>query len=77
MALADCTSKVHKMQAISGAFSYLLAANSEYIKEYANVCEQVCKDCEKERRKHEEHVECKACAEACSDMVDQLKLKFS
>jgi Cys-rich four helix bundle protein (predicted Tat secretion target) len=75
--LADCASKVHEMQAICGAFSYLLAANSEYIKAYAPVCEKACKDCEKECRKHEEHIECKACAEACAEIVDQIKLRLS
>ena len=74
--LADCASKVHEMQAICGAFSYLLAANSEYIKAYAGVCEKVCNDCEKECRKHEEHIECKACAEACADIVDQITLSL-
>ena len=72
--LADCASKTHEMQAICGAFSYLLAANSEYIKEYAAVCEKVCADCEKECRKHEEHVECKQCAEACATVIDMIKL---
>ena len=75
--LADCASKVHEMQAICGAFSYLLAANSSYVKAYASVCEQVCKDCEKECRKHEHHIECKACAEACAEMVDQIGLRLS
>jgi Cys-rich four helix bundle protein (predicted Tat secretion target) len=78
--LAECAKKVkkvHEMQAICGAFSYLLAANSTYIKAYAGVCEQVCKDCEKECRKHEKHIECKACADACADVVDQIKLRLS
>jgi Cys-rich four helix bundle protein (predicted Tat secretion target) len=75
--LADCAAKVHEMQAICGGFSYLLAANSMYVKEYANVCEQVCKDCEKECMKHKEHVECKACGEACAEIVDQIKLSLS
>lgn len=77
VALADCASKVHEMQAICGAFSYLLAANSGYIKAYAAVCDKACKDCEKECRKHEEHIECKACAEACAEIVDQIKLRLS
>lgn len=76
-ALAECASKVHEMQAICGAFSYLLAANSEYLKAYAGVCEKVCKDCEEECRKHEMHIECKACAEACAGLVDQIKLRLS
>lgn len=75
--LADCASKAHEMQAICGAFSYLLAANSEYIKAYAGICEQVCKDCEKECLKHKEHIECKACADACAEAVDQIKLRLS
>ena len=75
--LADCASKVHEMQAICGAFSYLLAANSTYIKAYAGVCEKACKDCEKECRKHEKHIECTACAKACAEIVDQIKLRLS
>ena len=76
-ALAECASKVHEMQAICSAFSYLLAANSGYIKAYAGVCERVCRDCEEECRKHEMHVECKACADACADLVDQIKLRLA
>jgi len=75
--LAVCASKVHEMHAICGAFSYLLAANSTYIKEYAAVCSQACKDCEKECLKHKEHIECKACADACADLIDQIKLRIS
>ena len=74
--LADCAAKVHEMQAICGAFSYLLAANSSYLRAYAPVCARVCEDCEQECRKHEEHSECKACAQACADLVDQIKLVF-
>jgi len=62
---------------ICDAFSYLLAANSEYVKAYAGICEKACNDCEKECRKHEEHVECKACAEACANIADQIRLRLS
>lgn len=75
--LAECAAKAHEMQAICSAFSYLLASNSEYIKSYASVCEQVCKDCEEECMKHKKHVECKACGEACAAVVDQIKLRLS
>lgn len=74
VALADCAAKAHEMEAICRAYSYLLTANSDYIKAYASICEQVCKDCEKECLKHKEHVECKACAEACAAAVDQIHL---
>ena len=75
--LAECAAKVHEMQAICNAFSYLLAANSDYVTAYAGVCAQVCEDCEKECMKHKEHVECKACGEACAALVDQIKLRLS
>ena len=76
VALADCASKVHEMEAVCRAFSYLLAANSSYVKAYAGVCEQVCKDCEAECLKHKEHIECKACADACAAVVDQIHLSL-
>ncbi len=75
--LADCAAKVHEMQAICSAFSYLLTANSEYIKSYAGICEKVCEDCEKECMKHKEHIECKDCGEACAAVVDQIKLRLT
>jgi Cys-rich four helix bundle protein (predicted Tat secretion target) len=75
--LAKCASKVHEMQAICGGYSYLVASNSEYVKAYASVCEQVCADCEKECLEHKEHIECKACAQACADVVDQIKLSLA
>jgi Cys-rich four helix bundle protein (predicted Tat secretion target) len=75
--LAVCAQKVHEMHAICAAFSYLLAANSGYINEYAGICEKACRDCEEECRKHDMHVECKACAEACAGLIDQIKLRLS
>ena len=67
--LADCARKVHEMEAICDAYSYLLAANSDYIKEYAQICITACEDCEMECRKHEQHFECKDCADACEQVV--------
>jgi Cys-rich four helix bundle protein (predicted Tat secretion target) len=75
--LAVCASKVHEMHAICNAFSYLLTANSNYVKEYASVCTKACKDCEDECLKHKEHIECKDCADACADLIDQIKLRIS
>ena len=71
--LAACASKVHEMEAVCNGFSYLVASNSIYAKDYAKICKQVCSDCEKECRKHEDkHVECKECAEACAHIVKSI-----
>lgn len=75
--MADCASKVHEMQAVCDAFSYLLAANSEYVKDYHGICRSVCQDCAKECRKHDEHHECRACAEACEQIVKVIDKTFS
>jgi Cys-rich four helix bundle protein (predicted Tat secretion target) len=75
--LAKCASKVHEMQAICGAFSYLLAANSVYSKEYAGICSAVCEDCAKECREHDEHHECRECAEACESIVKAIGKSFA
>ncbi len=75
--LAACASKVQEMQAVCGGFAYLVASNSSYIKEYSKVCEKVCRDCAKECRKHEKHIECEACATACDNIIDSIKLSVS
>ena len=75
--LAECASKVHEMMAVCGGFAYLVASNSSYTKDYAHVCEKVCADCAKECRKHEKHIECEACANACDDIIDAIKLSIS
>jgi len=75
--LAKCASKVHEMQAICGAFTYLLAANSVYAKKYAGICTAVCDDCAKECREHDEHHECRECAEACEGIVKAIKKSFA
>ena len=71
--LAECASKVHEMKAICDTFSYLVAANSEYTKDYAKVCIAACEDCENICREHDEHFECKDCADACQALVKAIK----
>ena len=71
--LAECAAKVHEMQAICDAYSYLLAANSDYNRDYAKVCITACEDCEMECRRHDHHVECRECAEACEKVVELAK----
>jgi Cys-rich four helix bundle protein (predicted Tat secretion target) len=77
ISLADCAAKVHEMDAVCKAFSYLLAANSTYLLDYASICTEVCQDCEDECRKHDQHIECKACADACAEVIAQIKKAFA
>jgi Cys-rich four helix bundle protein (predicted Tat secretion target) len=75
--LAQCASKAHEMLSICEGFAYLVASNSTYIKDYASVCEKVCRDCAEECKKHDQHIECDACARACDDVVDAIKLSVT
>ena len=77
MELAKCASKAQEMLSVCGGFEYLVASNSSYIKDYASVCEKVCADCAKECKKHDKHIECDACARACDDVIDAIKLSVS
>ncbi len=75
--LAECASKVHEMQTICSAFSDLVAGNSDYQKDYAKICVAACEDCEKICREHDEHFECKDCADACQALIKAIKKSFA
>ena len=52
----------------------LAAYDSPHLKVLADVCTAVCRDWEKECRKHEElQAECGACADACAALIDQAR----
>ena len=68
--LAECAARVQEMLPICGTLSKLASYESRHLKEYIKVCIQVCKDCEKACRVHEnEHVPCKECADACARCI--------
>jgi len=75
--LAVCAARAYEMHAICTTYSTLLTANSSYLKAYTKVAEASLKDCEEECLKHKKHLECKACAEACANVLDQIKLRMS
>ncbi|MCW8901713.1 MAG: Csp1 family four helix bundle copper storage protein [Gammaproteobacteria bacterium] len=75
--LAACAKKVNEMNAVCDGFSKLLAANSGYVKEYAKICKAVCNECAKECRKHDQHHECRECAEACETLVKEINKSFA
>ena len=74
--LAECASKVNETIAICGAFSTLLASNSKYATEYSKICSAVCDECAEECRKHDDHLECRECAEACEALIKAIDNSF-
>lgn len=72
--MAECARAVQEMLITCQAFSQLAANDSVVLKPMAQACIAVCEECEKQCRPHEDHQpECKACAEACADLVREAK----
>jgi Cys-rich four helix bundle protein (predicted Tat secretion target) len=71
--LAECMRSVSAMLPVCVAVNRLASQDAKRLKDLAQVCADVCRDCEAECRKHEfHHLECKRCAEACAATVKVL-----
>jgi Cys-rich four helix bundle protein (predicted Tat secretion target) len=65
--LKDCSVSVAQLLPVCETLASLTAQGSKYLAKYAKFALEVCKDCEKECRKHESHhTQCKDCANACA-----------
>ncbi len=72
--LAECAIAVRDMLAICNATGVLAAGQARRLTAAAALCADICADCEKACRVHEDHhPECKACAEACAVVVREAK----
>jgi Cys-rich four helix bundle protein (predicted Tat secretion target) len=72
--LAECARSVEQMLAVCRAAGPLAYAESKHLKTFAELCADVCGDCETACRKHEaHHPVCKACAETCARTVAEAK----
>lgn len=72
--VAKCADTVQEMLAMCTALSHMASYNSKHLAKLAGICRQVCLDCEKECRKHEDkHAACKACAESCEHCAQECK----
>lgn len=68
--LAQCGRSVDELIAACAALRSLTAQNSSFVPRYAKLTAEVCKSSEAECRKFEKnHVECKACADACAACI--------
>ena len=72
--MADCNDSVHEMLASCTAISQLASYGSRHLKDFAEACIKVCKDCKKACEKHaDKHDACKACAESCAECIKACK----
>ena len=71
--LGACATSVEQMLAVCHATQRLALTGSPRLAALTAVCVEVCADCEKECRKHEQHPPCKACADACARFIAAAK----
>jgi Cys-rich four helix bundle protein (predicted Tat secretion target) len=72
-AMAACAQSVSQTIALCNALESLAAQQSSLVPALAKVTLQACEACEKECRKHEQHAQCKACAESCLACIKECK----
>ena len=73
-AMAECAQSVNELLAACTALQKLVAQDSKYAKRTAALVMEICRDCEKECRKHEKkHSQCKDCGDACAECEKQCK----
>lgn len=71
--LAACAKSASEVAAICTALQQLASAESKQLRQLAKVAMAICKDCEDECKKTDQHPECKACGEACATCYKECK----
>jgi Cys-rich four helix bundle protein (predicted Tat secretion target) len=74
--LADCAIAVQELVAVSNAVIKLASHNSQHLNCFVEASLYVAQSCEQECKKHEKHIQCSDCAEACRDYIDHCKETF-
>lgn len=70
--LAVCAVRVDELIAVCSALAKLASNNSPQLVTYAKAAIAVCRECEKECRKHgNTHATCAACAKACAACAEE------
>ncbi len=63
--MAACAKSSSQAAAVCAALQQLASGQSAHLPQMAKLAMEICKECEDECRKTEQHPECKACKEAC------------
>ena len=71
--MAACAQSVSQTIALCNALESLAAQQAPLTAALAKVTLDACQACEKECRKHEQHPQCKACAESCVACIKECK----
>ncbi len=68
--MAECIRLDRECADICASFEQALTRGTPFVKEYAQLCVQACRECGEECAKHN-HDHCQKCAEACHKCADE------
>lgn len=71
--MAACAQSSSQVSAVCAALQQLASAESKHLPQLAKVAMGICKECEEECKKTEQHPECKACKEACAACYEECR----
>ena len=71
--MGACAKTASEMVAVCGAMLSLAAQGAPSVAKFATVCLDVCRRCEAECRKHEQHPPCADCAKSCAACAAECK----
>jgi Cys-rich four helix bundle protein (predicted Tat secretion target) len=71
--MAACAQSSGQVAAVCTALQQLASAESKHLPQLAKVAMDMCKECEEECKKTEQHPECKACKEACAACYEECR----
>jgi len=71
--MAGCIRAAYDMVAVCGALQSLAATNSDHVVALARAAIEACGTCQKQCEKYPDVPECKACAEACANNIQECK----
>jgi len=71
--LAACANSTREVIAMCDSFIAMASLESGFTKKTAQLCEEVCKSCASECKKHSEHHKvCKDCMESCNSCAKEM-----
>jgi Cys-rich four helix bundle protein (predicted Tat secretion target) len=69
--MKNCALTTQDVIAACTALQQLAVRNAPRLVEFARVCGKICRDCEVECRKHEEHPVCRDCRDSCIECAKE------
>ncbi|MBT8080373.1 MAG: Csp1 family four helix bundle copper storage protein [Gammaproteobacteria bacterium] len=68
--MADCARSVRELVIACDALAGMAIHDSKYLATYAEVTSKICNECREQCLAHEQHPQCRECADACEQCAN-------